>query len=155
MSTTSVTLPAEFADLEPFADWALPTEGERYAKRIASTMDELQAFYDAAFPRSEAAATYLDQFPMDARHCCIELARRLPDGREASDGRFARPVIGRLLRFAHTIRLAGSRRCVRFASNATVPAPSISRDRLTGEPRDRTVSGYSRLERCPRSSGFD
>jgi Transposase len=66
MSTTSVTLPAEFADLEPFADWALPTEGERYAKRIASTMDELQAFYDAAFPRSEAAATYLDQFPMDA-----------------------------------------------------------------------------------------
>ncbi len=66
MSATSVTLPAEFADLELFADWALPTEGERYAKRIASTMDELQVFYDAAFPRFEAAATYLEQFPMDA-----------------------------------------------------------------------------------------
>ncbi len=45
--------PADFADLEPFADWALPSEGDRYAKRIASSMDELQAFYDAAFPRLE------------------------------------------------------------------------------------------------------
>ena len=31
----------------------LETEAERYAKRLASTMDELQAFYDAAFPRLE------------------------------------------------------------------------------------------------------
>ena len=29
-------------------------------------MDELQGFYDAAFPRMEAAATYLEQFDMDA-----------------------------------------------------------------------------------------
>ncbi len=54
------TLPAEFADLEPFADWSLATEAERYAKRLSSTMDELQAFYDAAFPRLEEAAAYLD-----------------------------------------------------------------------------------------------
>jgi hypothetical protein len=66
MSTTPVTLPAEFADLASFSAWALPTERERYNKRIASTMDELQAFYDAAFPRFEAAATYLEQFSMDA-----------------------------------------------------------------------------------------
>jgi hypothetical protein len=66
MTTAPVTLPAEFADLEPFGDWALPSERDRYAKRIASTMDELQAFYDAAFPRFEAAATYLEQFSMDA-----------------------------------------------------------------------------------------
>jgi hypothetical protein len=59
-------LPTGFADLEPFADWALPTEGARYAKRLASTMDELQAFYDAAFPRLEAAMAYLEQFGMDA-----------------------------------------------------------------------------------------
>ncbi len=59
-------LPSDFADLEPFADWALPTEGARYAKRLASTMDELQAFYDAAFPRLEAATAYLEQFGMDA-----------------------------------------------------------------------------------------
>jgi hypothetical protein len=59
-------LPTEFADLEPFADWALPTERERYAKRLASTMDELQSFYDAALPRLEDAATYLEQLPLDA-----------------------------------------------------------------------------------------
>ena len=44
-------LPEQFADLEPFADWCLATEAERYAKRLASSMDELQTFYDAAFPR--------------------------------------------------------------------------------------------------------
>jgi hypothetical protein len=58
-------LPPEFADLEPFADWALATERERYAKRLSSTMDELQAFYDAALPRLDDAATYLEQFPLD------------------------------------------------------------------------------------------
>ena len=58
-------LPAEFADLEPFADWALPTEAERYAKRLANTMDEHQAFYDAAFPRLEEALTYLDKLDMN------------------------------------------------------------------------------------------
>jgi len=60
------TLPADFADLEPFADWAIPTERARYAKRMSSSMDELQAFYDAVFPRLEAGASYLEQFGMDA-----------------------------------------------------------------------------------------
>jgi hypothetical protein len=59
------TLPVEFADLEPFADWGLATEGGRYAKRLSSTMEELQAFYDAAFPRLEAAESYLEQFELD------------------------------------------------------------------------------------------
>ena len=58
-------LPADFADLEPFADWALPSEGDRYAKRLASSMDELQAFYDAALPRMEAACEYLEQYALD------------------------------------------------------------------------------------------
>jgi hypothetical protein len=60
------TLPSEFADLEPFADWAIPTERARYDKRVASTMDELTAFYDAAFPRLDDAMSYLEQFSMDA-----------------------------------------------------------------------------------------
>jgi hypothetical protein len=60
------TFPAEFADLEPFADWALETEAERYAKRLSSTMDELQAFYDAAFPRLEAAIEHLEPLGLDA-----------------------------------------------------------------------------------------
>lgn len=59
-------LPPDFADLEPYAGWALPTEGARYAKRLASTMDELQAFYDAAFPRLDDAAAYLSRYGMDA-----------------------------------------------------------------------------------------
>jgi hypothetical protein len=59
-------LPPEFAELEPFADWALATEAERYAKRLASTMVEMKAFYDAALPRLDDAATYLAQFPLDA-----------------------------------------------------------------------------------------
>lgn len=56
--------PSEFADLDPFADWALRSESERYAKRLSSSMDELQAFYDAAFPRLEAALSYLDAFEL-------------------------------------------------------------------------------------------
>lgn len=65
-------LPTDFADLAPYADWDLATEPERYAKRLASTMPEMQAFYDTAFPRLEDATTYLDKFdlndlPDDAR----------------------------------------------------------------------------------------
>lgn len=61
-----VLLPEEFADLERFgADWALRTERERYAKRLSSSMEQMQAFYDAAFPRAEAALKYLDQFELD------------------------------------------------------------------------------------------
>ena len=59
------TLPSEFADLEPFADWCLEFERERYSKRLASNMPEMQAFYDAAFPQLERATTYLEQFPVD------------------------------------------------------------------------------------------
>ena len=62
---TSV-LPSEFADLEPFSDWCLPSEAERYAKRLSSSMDEMQAFYDAAFPRLEEILTYLDEFGLDS-----------------------------------------------------------------------------------------
>ena len=60
------SLPAEFAELESFAEWSLATERERYAKRLSSSMDELQTFYDAAFPRLEDALAYLDQFDINA-----------------------------------------------------------------------------------------
>lgn len=59
-------LPAEFADLEPYArDWCLATEPERYGKRLNSTMGEMQTFYDAVAPRAEAAIAYCSRFPMD------------------------------------------------------------------------------------------
>lgn len=57
-------LPSEFSDLEPFLDWDLATEPERYAKRLASTMADMQAFYDAAFPRMEDVIAYVDKFPL-------------------------------------------------------------------------------------------
>ncbi|MET1048784.1 MAG: hypothetical protein ABWZ55_04075 [Acidimicrobiales bacterium] len=59
------TLPAAFAELEPFADWARPSEADRYAKRVQSSMDELQTFYDAAFPRLEDGAEYLKGVALD------------------------------------------------------------------------------------------
>lgn len=60
-------LPTEFADLEPYADtWCLATEPERWAQRLASSMEELQSLYDACFPRAEEAITYCDQFDLDA-----------------------------------------------------------------------------------------
>lgn len=62
----SKRLPAAFRDLEPFAAaWALPKESQRHAQRLASSMDELRAFYDAVVPRLEAILTYLNDFALD------------------------------------------------------------------------------------------
>ena len=59
-------LPGEFADLEPFAGrWCLATENERWNERMASTMDDLQALYDAVLPRVQEAMSYCDKFPLD------------------------------------------------------------------------------------------
>jgi hypothetical protein len=60
-----MALPSQFADLEPYLDWDLATEPERYTKRLASSMAEMQAFYDVAFPRLEDAITYCDVYPLD------------------------------------------------------------------------------------------
>lgn len=59
-------LPPSFADLEPYAaTWCLSTEPERWAQRQRSSMAELQAFYDAFFPRAEEAIVWCDAFPLD------------------------------------------------------------------------------------------
>jgi len=59
-------LPPEFSDLEPLVqDWCFDGEPQRYAKRLASTMDEIQRFYDAVMPRAEDAIRYLEKFPLD------------------------------------------------------------------------------------------
>ncbi|MDT3439384.1 MULTISPECIES: hypothetical protein [unclassified Pseudofrankia] len=63
----SALLPAEFADLEPFAaKWCLPTEPERYGTRLASTTEQMQVFYDAITPRLEDVLAYLEKLPYDA-----------------------------------------------------------------------------------------
>jgi hypothetical protein len=57
-------LPNEFADLERFAaGWCLPSEPERFAKRLASAMPEMLELYEAVTPRAEEAMNYLEQFP--------------------------------------------------------------------------------------------
>lgn len=59
-------LPPEFADLEPFVEtWSLSTERARYDQRLASTMDEIQSFYDAVFPRAQDALDYLDRLDLE------------------------------------------------------------------------------------------
>ena len=59
-------LPAGFEDLEPYAArWSLATEGERYAERLSSSMDDMEAFYAAAMARADDARAYLDGFPLD------------------------------------------------------------------------------------------
>ena len=63
-SADTPALPDAFTGLAPYSDWILATERERYAKRLASTMQQMQAFYDAAFPRLEEANKYLEGFPL-------------------------------------------------------------------------------------------
>ena len=59
-------LPSQFSELEPFArKWCLATERERYAARSSSSMEEMQQFYQAFFPRLDEAISYCDQFPLD------------------------------------------------------------------------------------------
>src|SRR5688572_10673527 len=53
-------LPAAFAELEPFIEWAIPTEKERYLKRLNTSMDEMREFYDAIVIRADDARKYLD-----------------------------------------------------------------------------------------------
>lgn len=108
---SNALLPSEFADLEPFAStWCLATESERYARRMASTMTEMQAFYDAGMPRIEEALAYCDKFPLDdlpdnARHLlqlvhsmimvsmCVEIWHqpRIIDAADAEIHRVAEP----------------------------------------------------------------
>jgi hypothetical protein len=65
--TRDALLPPRFAELEPYAAiWCLATEPERWERRLRSSMAELQAFYDACFPRAEEAIAHCDQFPLDA-----------------------------------------------------------------------------------------
>ncbi|MGI5329523.1 hypothetical protein [Actinomadura nitritigenes] len=66
MPTTTTSLPAPFAELEPWvADWARPTRQERYAMRLSKSFDELAAFYDAIAPRAEEAIDYLNGLDLD------------------------------------------------------------------------------------------
>ncbi|MEH0421283.1 hypothetical protein [Streptomyces sp. B21-083] len=57
--------PAGFEALEPFADWAVQGEKARYAKRVSSTMEELQAFYDVAYPLLQKNTEYMEKLSLE------------------------------------------------------------------------------------------
>lgn len=58
-------LPEAFSDLAFYLDkWAKPTFRERYKERMASSQEELKAFYDALLPRMDAVKDHLNQFSL-------------------------------------------------------------------------------------------
>ncbi|WP_067677170.1 hypothetical protein [Nocardia miyunensis] len=63
---TTTVLPEAFRDLEPYVgEWAKPTRQERYDTRLASTIEQLDAFYDAIAPHAEAAIDHLNTFELN------------------------------------------------------------------------------------------
>ncbi len=60
-------LPEQFGDLEVFvAAWDHPGTNERYAARLASTLPEMKAFFDAVLPLAEDIKSYLNALELDA-----------------------------------------------------------------------------------------
>ena len=59
-------LPAAFAGLEAFIDWALAMERERTARRQTIGMAAIKAFYDAMVARLDEILNYLNDFPQEA-----------------------------------------------------------------------------------------
>ncbi|MQY24131.1 hypothetical protein [Nocardia macrotermitis] len=63
---TTAVLPAAFSELEPWVEtWAKATRQERYDTRLASTIEQLDAFYDAIAPRAEEAIEHLNTFDLN------------------------------------------------------------------------------------------
>src|SRR5210317_1425977 len=57
-------LPSAFVELEAWLDWSLPTMVQRSARRASSSMEHLQAFYDAMLPRMPEVLGYLSEIPV-------------------------------------------------------------------------------------------
>ena len=74
MRGVGTALPDDFADLEPYSDWAQPTETTRNHKRIDSSQAEIEAFANAMLPLLDAICSYLDAYPLNEMP---DAARRL------------------------------------------------------------------------------
>lgn len=58
-------LPEGFEELEPWvSEWALPTQNRRWDRRLASTKEELAAFYAAVLPYLERILERADAHPL-------------------------------------------------------------------------------------------
>ena len=57
------TLPPDFSGLAHLVpEWAIENGHARYVKRVNTSMDQIQAFYDEVFPYAEEAVAYIDKF---------------------------------------------------------------------------------------------
>ncbi|MGH9343061.1 MAG: hypothetical protein ACRD19_04800 [Terriglobia bacterium] len=65
MQPSQKRLPERFHDLERYLEWALLTEQARTAKRHASSMQEIRAFYDAMVDRLEEILQHLNGFTLE------------------------------------------------------------------------------------------
>jgi len=62
----SITLPTEFAELQPFAErWARATEYERAAERRGCTSAQLRSFYDVAIKHLPQILARVDRHPLN------------------------------------------------------------------------------------------
>lgn len=60
-------LPPGFEAAQPWvATWVLPDAATRMARRQASTIEDLRAFYETMLPLGEAALAHLRQFALGA-----------------------------------------------------------------------------------------
>ncbi len=66
MTTVVRTLPEVFFEFEKYVQqWALSSEQARATKRIGTSMDEINDFHAAIFPRLDEIFNFLNQFPND------------------------------------------------------------------------------------------
>lgn len=61
---TTTGLPVDFRDLEAYSEWAIEHRADRFKKRVASTMAEITAFYNAMVPRLDKVVAYLNSKPL-------------------------------------------------------------------------------------------
>jgi len=62
----SVVLPEQFASLNDYSQWALPTETLRTTMRHRASMDEIKSFSQAMLQQLDAALAYIDSFADEA-----------------------------------------------------------------------------------------
>ncbi len=70
-------LPPGFEDLAPWCDWARANMTERSDRRINSSMEEIEAFYDAMLPRLDAVLEHLAATPLDTMDAQSEMLMNL------------------------------------------------------------------------------
>ncbi len=56
---SEITLPDDFDDLLPWVDWSLAQMDDRRDRRIGSTMEDIEAFYNAMLPHMDAVLEHL------------------------------------------------------------------------------------------------